>query len=139
MLASIVLAALVANAPAADARVVQQPPAPAAQTAPESPWPPAGVSRPGRGVVLPRLVKEVKPDYTLEAKRERIQGTVLLEAVVRRDGTVGEVRVKRSLDPQFGLDQQAVNALKKWQFAPGTKDGVAVPVLVEIEMRFTLK
>ena len=62
-----------------------------------------------------------------------------LEAVVQTDGTVGEVRVKRSLDRQFGLDDEAVATVKKWKFTAGTKDGVAVPALVEIEMTFSLK
>jgi len=52
-----------------------------------------------------------------------------LEAVVRTDGTVGEVRVVRSLDKKFGMDEEAVKTLKQWRCAPGKKDGVAVPVL----------
>ncbi len=55
------------------------------------------------------------------------------------DGNVGDVKVVRSLDTTYGLDQQAVNAAKQWTFKPGTKDGKAVSVLVTIELRFTLK
>ena len=64
---------------------------------------------------------------------------VHVEAVIETDGTVGEVRVSRSLDKQFGLDDQAVKTVKEWLFMPAQKDGVAVPVLIEIEMTFTLR
>jgi protein TonB len=80
----------------------------------------------------------VRPSYTAQAIAARIQGTVLLSAVVLVDGTVGEVTVVRSLDTQFGLDTQAVSAVKQWLFSPGQKDGVAVNVRVTIEMSFTL-
>jgi TonB family protein len=62
---------------------------------------------------------------------------VILEAVVLTDGTVGEVRVVRSLDKQHGLDDEAVKTVKKWRFTPGKKDGSAVPVIVSVEMTFT--
>jgi protein TonB len=86
----------------------------------------------------PKLVKEVKPEYTPEARAAKIQGTVLLETVVLADGTVGNVKVFRSLDAKFGLDQQAVIAVKQWLFTPGMKDGQAVPVTVSIEVSFNL-
>jgi TonB family protein len=57
---------------------------------------------------------------------------------VRADGTVGEVCVVRSLDRRYGLDDEAVKALKQWQFTPCQKDGVAVPVVVEVEMTFMI-
>ena len=95
--------------------------------------------RPGSGVQLPRVIREVRPDYTPEAKAARIQGGVLLGVVVEADGSVGRVTVDRSLDAVYGLDQAAVDAARQWQFEPGRKDGEPVPVLVEIEMRFTLK
>ncbi len=91
------------------------------------------------GLTMPAAVKEVKPSYTDAAKRERIQGSVTVEAVVQKDGTVGEVTVSRSLDQTYGLDEQAVKAAKQWRFKPGTKDGQAVVVQVEIEFTFTLK
>ena len=98
-----------------------------------------GVYRPGNGVTLPRLLKEVKPQYTSDAMRAKIQGTVLLECVVRPDGTITDVQVIRSLDPTFGLDQQAIAAAKGWKFAPGTRLGEPVPVLITIELTFTLR
>ena len=90
------------------------------------------------GVSLPTVVKDVRPAYTSEAIRNRIQGTVLLAAVVLSDGTVGKVGVLRSLDTTFGLDAQAVLATRQWVFNPSMKDGVAVAVRVTVEMTFTL-
>ena len=55
------------------------------------------------------------------------------------NGTVGDVTVTRSLDTVHGLDEQAVKAMEQWTFDPGRKDGKAVPVLVTVEMTFTLK
>ena len=99
-----------------------------------------GAARPGNGISSPRLIKEVKPNYTADAMRAKIQGVVTLEAVVLADGSVGPVRVTRSLDPNFGLDQEAERTVKLWRFEPGTNRlGERVPVLVEIEMTFTLR
>ena len=98
-----------------------------------------GVYRPGSGVINPRILREVKPQYTADAMRAKVQGTVLLEAVVLPDGTVGRVDVVRSLDPTFGLDQEAVKAAKQWRFIPGTRFGEPVSVLVTIELTFTLR
>jgi periplasmic protein TonB len=98
-----------------------------------------GVYRPGSGITSPRVVREVKPQYTADAMRAKVQGVVLLECVVMPDGTVGDVRVSRSLDPIFGLDQEAAKAARQWRFMPGTKQGEPVPVLVTIELTFTLR
>ena len=95
--------------------------------------------RPGKDVLMPQVVRDVKPDYTAAAKKARIQGNVVMEAVVREDGTVGDVTVTKSLDTQHGLAEEAVKAMKKWEFKPGTKDGKPVPVAVEVEMTFALK
>lgn len=140
MLGPILLAILVANGAATTQAGGTIPPAPATQQSAETPWPPEGVYRPGKGVTFPKVISEAKPSYTADAMRAKVQGLVALEAVVLTDGTVGEIRIKRSLDRRFGLDDEAVAAVKKWRFAPGTgtKDGVAVPVLVEIEMSFTM-
>jgi len=98
-----------------------------------------GVYRPGNGVSLPRVVREVRPNYTSDAMRAKVQGVVMLECVVRPDGTVGDVQVTRSLDSTFGLDQEAIKAAKQWRFTPGTRMGEPVPVLVSIELTFTLR
>jgi len=98
-----------------------------------------GAYRPGSGIELPRLLREVKPQYTADAMRAKIQGTAVLDCVVTAEGTVGECQVARSLDSSFGLDQEAVKAAKQWRFVPGKRLGQAVPVLVTIELTFTLR
>lgn len=98
-----------------------------------------GAFRPGNGVLLPQPLKEVKPQYTADAMRAKVQGTVLLECVVLPDGSVGNVEIVRSLDSTFGLDQEAIKAAKQWRFRPGTRFGEPVAVLVTIELTFTLR
>ena len=98
-----------------------------------------GAYRPGNGVNLPQPITEVKPQYTADAMRAKVQGTVLLECVVLPDGSVGTVEVVRSLDSTFGLDQEAIKAAKRWKFRPGTRFGEPVAVLVTIELTFTLR
>jgi protein TonB len=93
----------------------------------------------GNGVTLPRVLKEVKPAYTAEAMRAKVQGVVWLRCVVLPDGSVGRVEVVRSLDPVFGLDQEAVKAARQWRFSPGTRLGEAVSVRITIELTFTLR
>jgi|SRR5712671_5012375 len=94
---------------------------------------------PGDGVSLPTVTKQVGPQYTSEAMANRIEGKVGLSAVVLANGKVGDVKVIRSLDSVYGLDEAAVKAMKQWEFKPGTKDGKPVAVRVEIDMAFTLK
>ncbi|MDP1568818.1 MAG: energy transducer TonB [Vicinamibacterales bacterium] len=98
-----------------------------------------GAYRPGSGVTVPRLVRDVKPQYTADAMRAKVQGTVLLECVVMPDGSVGDVQVVRSLDAVFGLDQEAIRAARQWRFMPGTLKGDPVPVIITIELSFTLR
>ena len=92
-----------------------------------------------QGVVAPRVVKSVPPAYTPEAIRARIEGKVVLGAVVKDDGTVGDVTIVRSLDATYGLDEQAIKALNQWTFEPGTLKGKAVAVRVRVEMDFNLR
>jgi protein TonB len=98
-----------------------------------------GAYRIGNGVISPQVLREVKPQYTADAMRAKVQGTVLLECIVMPDGSVGQVQIVRSLDPTFGLDQEAVKAAKQWRFVPGTRFGEPVAVLVTIELTFTLR
>jgi TonB family protein len=96
-----------------------------------------GAVRPGNGVTPPTLIRQVEPKYTTEAMRAKIAGDIELEAVVNVDGKVGDVRVLRSLDDRFGLDQNAIIAAKQWLFAPGTdRDGRPVPVIVTLILTF---
>jgi len=98
-----------------------------------------GVYRPGNGVELPRVIQEIRPQYTADAMRAKVQGTVWVECVVLPDGTVGEATVTKSLDSVFGLDQEALKAAKRWRFIPGRRLGQPVPVQVTIELTFTLR
>ena len=113
-------------------------PAAGAQTA-EKPWPPPGVYGTDDHIKPPVVSKRVNPSYTAAAMRAKIQGKVIMQAVVQADGTVSDVRVTRSLDREHGLDDEAVRTVKLWKFEPGTKDGTPVPVLVTVVMAFTLK
>jgi periplasmic protein TonB len=98
-----------------------------------------GYYRLGAGIVTPVLIREVKPSYTNDAMRARVQGTVWFEAIVLPDGTVGSLRLMRSLDSIFGLDEEARKAAKQWRFRPGLRAGQAVPVLVTIAVDFHLQ
>lgn len=89
-------------------------------------------------VTMPKIIKEVRPSYTPEGRAARIEGTVVVQAVVLPDGTVGDVKIARSLDTKYGLDTQALNAAKQWKFSPATKDGKPVAVTVSIELTFFL-
>jgi TonB family protein len=96
-----------------------------------------GPFRPGSGIAPPRLVREVKADYTDEGRRRNLTGEVILEIVVRRDGSVGDVTVLRGLGA--GLDQRAVAAVRQWRFDPARRRGAPVDVIVEVAVEFTLR
>jgi periplasmic protein TonB len=98
-----------------------------------------GAYRPGAGITLPEVLKEVKPAYTAEAMRAKVQGVVWLECIVMPDGTVGDVRITKSLDSVFGLDSEAIKAARQWRFKPGVRQGQPVPVVITIELTFTLR
>lgn len=96
-----------------------------------------GPFRPGSGITPPTLVREVRPVYTAEARRRGIEGDVALQIVVRSDGSVGDVRIIRSLDA--GLDRQAIAAVRQWKFGPARRQGAAVDVVVDVSVAFTLR
>jgi TonB family protein len=96
-----------------------------------------GPYRPGSGIEPPRLVREVKAQYTEDARRRGIAGDVVLEVVVRRDGSVGDAHVLHGLG--YGLDERAMTAVRQWRFAPAQRKGVPVDVLVEVAVEFTLR
>jgi periplasmic protein TonB len=89
-------------------------------------------------VILPVAQRQVTPQYTSEAMRAKLQGEVVIQAVVGADGAVDRARVTQSLDSQLGLDAAALVAVKRWTFKPGTKDGKAVPVAVTLSLQFRL-
>ena len=93
----------------------------------------------GNGVTAPRILRQVKPAYTSEAMRAKVQGEVLLRCVVMPDGSVGRVEIVKSLDGVFGLDQEAIKAARQWKFVPGTRLGEPVAVRVTIALDFTLR
>ena len=70
-------------------------------------------------------------------RRRGLKGEVLLEIVVQRDGTVGDVRILQGLGD--GLDQSAVEAVRQWRFAPARRLGAPVDVLVEVAVEFRLR
>jgi protein TonB len=96
---------------------------------------------PGADVTSPLLIKEVKPGYTAMAMQAKVQGKVELQAVVLPDGSVdpSRIRITRSLDATFGLDQQAIIAVKQWRFRPGMRRGEPVAMWVDVELTFTLR
>ena len=96
-----------------------------------------GPSRPGSGIEPPRILQEVKADYPEDARRRGIVGNVVLEIVVRRDGSVGDVKVLEGLDG--GLSERAVQAVRQWRFAPARRLGVPVDVVVEVAVEFKLR
>jgi TonB family protein len=79
----------------------------------------------------------VKADYTEEGRRRGLSGDVVLEIVVRRDGSVGEVKVLQGLGA--GLDERAIQAVRQWRFDPARRLGTPVDVLVEVEVEFILR
>jgi TonB family protein len=96
-----------------------------------------GVFQTGEITDLPMILFKVDPQYSEEARKAQYQGTVVLEAIIRSDGTIEILRVVRSLD--FGLDENAIQALKQWKFRPGMRNGQPVDVALNIEVNFNLR
>jgi protein TonB len=95
--------------------------------------------RVGSGVTSPTEIRRGTPRYTADAMRARIQGSVLVECVVETNGVCSSIRVLRSLEPSFGLNDEALKAASQWRFRPGTRLGAPVPVLVTMEITFALR
>jgi protein TonB len=95
-----------------------------------------GIYRVGGGVSAPRAIDAPDPDYSEEARKAKYQGTVVLWIVVGPDGRVHDCRIQRSLG--LGLDERAVEAVKRWRFEPARKDGQPVAVQVNVEVNFRL-
>jgi TonB family protein len=96
------------------------------------------VYRLGGSVTAPRVITEVKPTYTNDALTQKIQGTVVLELVVRSNGRPSDIRIVRSLDPG-GLDEQAIIAAEQWRFEPGRLSGKPVDVVVTVMLDFWIR
>ena len=95
-----------------------------------------GVFRVGGGVSAPQVLVKVDPEYSEQARKAKYQGTVVLNLVVQRDGTVRDIRVLQPLG--LGLDEKAIEAVRQWRFKPGLRNGQAVDVAAIIEVTFRL-
>ena len=104
----------------------------------DSPSEPCSFAEDGAGTVTPPVkVNAPVPQYTEEARRQRIQGVVILQAVVNCQGLVENVTVLQSLDP--GLDQNSVDAISRWTFRPAMQNGKAVSVFYNLTVNFRLQ
>jgi periplasmic protein TonB len=94
---------------------------------------------PGSDVTPPTLMFRALPQYTPEAMRAKIQGVAFLTGVVGIDGRLHDIRIVRSLDGAFGLDQEAIKCVQQWRFRPATRQGKPVAVFVNLEVEFNLR
>lgn len=92
----------------------------------------------GAGVTAPVPITKAKPAYTPEALKARVAGVVRVSGIVRTDGTLTDATVVSGLDPDYGLNDQAIKTVSAWTFKPGMKDGKPVDVRVTIDTEFTL-
>ena len=92
--------------------------------------------RVGGGVTPPRVLQKQDPEYSEEARAAKFQGTVVLAVIVDEKGNPRDLKVVRPLG--LGLDEKAIEAVMKWVFRPGYKDGKAVAVAATIEVNFRL-
>jgi periplasmic protein TonB len=97
-----------------------------------------GVFQMGGDISDPIVLIQTKPTYTDEAIKAKVQGVVLLQAIIRRNGQVDTFRVLRGLG--YGLEEKAIQEIaSNWKFRPGTRNGVPVDVLATIEVTFNLR
>ncbi len=95
-----------------------------------------GVYRVGGGVSAPRVLYAPDPEFSEEARKAKYQGTVVLWLIVGPDGRTHNIRIHRSLG--MGLDEKAIEAIRRWQFEPARKDGKPVAVQINVEVNFRL-
>jgi periplasmic protein TonB len=95
-----------------------------------------GVYKIGGGVSRPEVLFKVEPEYSEEARKAKYQGVVILYVEIDPSGKATNIRVTRSLG--LGLDEKAMEAVKKWKFKPGMMNGKAVTVAASIEVNFRL-
>jgi len=88
----------------------------------------------GPGVTAPRLLRKVEPEFSPLARSDHVQGNVVVQLVVTEKGRAGDIQVISPLG--YGLDENAIAAIQKWEFAPGKKDGMAVSVRATVEVNF---
>jgi len=95
-----------------------------------------GVFKVGGGVSAPQVLYKVDPEYSEEARKAKYSGTVVLQLIVDATGRARDIKVVRSLG--LGLDEKAIEAVNKWKFRPGVKNGQPVAVMATIEVNFRL-
>jgi TonB family protein len=95
-----------------------------------------GAFRVGGGVSAPTLIYKVEPEYSEEARKAKFQGTVVISIIVDERGQPTNFKVVRPLG--LGLDEKAIEAVQKWRFQPGRKDGRPVAVFASVEVNFRL-
>jgi protein TonB len=88
-------------------------------------------------ITAPRVVRTVKPAYPRSAMLRRLEGDVIVRAVVDTSGRVSDARIAQSLDPE--LDQEALRAIQQWQFAPASANGVPVETAIRAVITFNLR
>ncbi len=115
---------------------VEAPVAPPPPPPPPPPPAPAGPLRVGGDVKAPIIVNRAQPDYTETARKARIAGVVIVEAIIDKNGNVDDVKVVKGLP--MGLADEAVKAVKKWKFKPGTHNGQAVATIFNLTVNFKL-
>jgi len=92
------------------------------------------------GVEPPVFTKKVQPNYPDRAIKVKIQGYVILEAILRKNGSVDDVKVLRGLGKgKFGFEDEAINALKQWQFLPGKVNDRPADVRMTLKIDFVLQ
>jgi TonB family protein len=122
------------NPPAASSPVQAASPEPANAETDAAP-----AQRPYRGGGITAL-RTVQPTYTVEARQAGVEGRVELEALILEDGTVGQVRIVKSLDREFGLDEQAIKAARLWLFrTPVDATGKPMQAIVTLILDFRLQ
>ena len=84
----------------------------------------------------PVVIKRVEPSYPTQAREAGITGIVIVEAIIDRNGRVKDARVLEPLP--FGLDQAALEALRQWEFRPGTLNGEPVETIFNLTVPFRL-
>jgi homoserine O-acetyltransferase/O-succinyltransferase len=92
--------------------------------------------RVGNGVLAPRAIYTPDPDYPESARKMGRQGLVVLHCIVGADGLIRDVNVARALG--HGLDEKAIEAVRKWRFQPATKDGQPVAAMIDVEVTFRM-
>ncbi|HEY6343418.1 MAG TPA: TonB family protein [Bryobacteraceae bacterium] len=96
----------------------------------------SGVYQVGNGVSPPTVVSHQEPEYAELARKLSIEGWVTVSMIIQPDGTATNFRITKSVG--YGLDEKAIEAVRKWRFKPGLKDGAPVPVMASVEVNFRL-